>query len=185
MKDGQDRKSNGSPCIVGNWGSFIWPESEPDRLGLLCYLLDAGCFHDGRYQSALLPAYVCSSVSTDACEEMGIDDAHQEHLDMEAAMDVEDARTFAKDSRSLKTKQLISAAVLECIKVDRAGALRMLEAYRKKYVYYRGNLISKDLTSPCLGGCASWKPTTQKRLTTCPTTSWREPITAAWGKLSV
>lgn len=26
MKDGQDRKSNGSPCVVGNWGSFIWPE---------------------------------------------------------------------------------------------------------------------------------------------------------------
>lgn len=65
---------------------------------------------------------------------MGIDDAHQEHLDMEAAMDVDDARTLNKDSRSLKTKQLISAAVLECIKVDRSGALRMLEAYRKKYV---------------------------------------------------
>ncbi|KAF1979080.1 geranylgeranyl pyrophosphate synthetase [Bimuria novae-zelandiae CBS 107.79] len=116
MKDGQDRKSNGSPCVVGNWGSFIWPESEPERLGLLCYLLDAGCFHD------------------DACEEMGIDDAHQEHLDMEAAMDVEDVRTFSSDSRSLKTKQLISAAVLECIKVDREGALRMLEAYRKKWL---------------------------------------------------
>jgi ophiobolin F synthase len=49
MNDGQDRKSNGSPCIVGNWGSFIWPESEPERLGLLCYLLDAGCFHDGAF----------------------------------------------------------------------------------------------------------------------------------------
>lgn len=34
MKDGQDRKSNGSPCVVGNWGSFIWPERyEPDRCG--------------------------------------------------------------------------------------------------------------------------------------------------------
>lgn len=65
---------------------------------------------------------------------MGIDDAHQEHLDMEAAMDVDDVRTLSGDSRSLKTKQLISAAVLECIKVDREGALRMLEAYRKKYV---------------------------------------------------
>lgn len=27
MKDGQDKRSNGSPCTVGNWGSFIWPES--------------------------------------------------------------------------------------------------------------------------------------------------------------
>ena len=82
--------------------------------------------------------YGCVTVLTtpiDACEEMGIDDAHQEHLDMEAAMDVEDIRTLSSDSRSLKTKQLISAAVLECIKVDREGALRMLEAYRKKYVF--------------------------------------------------
>lgn len=48
MKDGQERKSNGSPCFAGNWGSFIWPESLPNRLGLLCYLLDVGCFHDGK-----------------------------------------------------------------------------------------------------------------------------------------
>lgn len=26
MQDGQHRKSNASPSIVGNWGSFIWPE---------------------------------------------------------------------------------------------------------------------------------------------------------------
>nr|USS30768.1 BFT [Cytospora schulzeri] len=116
MKDGQDRKSNGSPCVVGNWGSFIWPESRPERLGLLCYLLDAGCFHD------------------DACEEMPIAAAHQEHLDLDAAMDVEDRRELSSDSRSLRTKQLISNAVLECIKVDRVGAMRMLEAYRKKWL---------------------------------------------------
>jgi ophiobolin F synthase len=65
---------------------------------------------------------------------MGIVEAHQEHLDMEAAMDVEDARTLSSSSRSLKTKQLVSAAVLECIKVDSEGALRMLEAYRKKWL---------------------------------------------------
>lgn len=26
MKDGQETRSNGSPCVVGNWASFIWPE---------------------------------------------------------------------------------------------------------------------------------------------------------------
>ncbi|KAK1985685.1 geranylgeranyl pyrophosphate synthase [Colletotrichum cereale] len=116
MKDGQDKKSNGSPCVVGNWGSFIWPESIPDRLGLLCYLLDVGCFHD------------------DACEEMSIAAAHAEHLDLDAAMDVEDNRSLSNDSRSAKTKDLVSMAILECVKVDRVGALRMLEAYRKKWL---------------------------------------------------
>ncbi|KZL76602.1 geranylgeranyl pyrophosphate synthetase [Colletotrichum incanum] len=116
MKDGQDKKSNGSPCIVGNWGSFIWPESIPDRMGLLCYLLDVGCFHD------------------DACEEMSIAAAHAEHLDLDAAMDVEDNRSLSNDSRSAKTKELVSMAILECVKVDRVGALRMLEAYRKKWL---------------------------------------------------
>ncbi|RYO81434.1 hypothetical protein DL762_007106 [Monosporascus cannonballus] len=116
MNDGQDKKSNGSPSVVGNWGSFIWPESIPDRLGLLCYLLDVGCFHD------------------DACEEMSIAAAHAEHLDLDAAMDVEDARALSSDSRSAKTKDLVSMAILECIKVDRVGALRMLTAYRKKWL---------------------------------------------------
>ncbi|WQF89954.1 Putative polyprenyl synthetase, isoprenoid synthase domain superfamily [Colletotrichum destructivum] len=116
MRDGQDKKSNGSPCVVGNWGSFIWPESIPDRMGLLCYLLDVGCFHD------------------DACEEMTIAAAHAEHLDLDAAMDVEDNRSLSNDSRSAKTKELVSMAILECVKVDRVGALRMLEAYRKKWL---------------------------------------------------
>ncbi|OLN97949.1 Fusicoccadiene synthase 1 [Colletotrichum chlorophyti] len=116
MRDGQDKKSNGSPCVVGNWGSFIWPESIPDRLGLLCYLLDVGCFHD------------------DACEEMSIAAAHAEHLDLDAAMDVNDVRALSSDSRSAKTKELVSMAILECVKVDRIGALRMLEAYRKKWL---------------------------------------------------
>ncbi|KAH8846756.1 hypothetical protein MCOR07_007929 [Pyricularia oryzae] len=116
MKDGQETRSNGSPCVVGNWASFIWPESDPERLGLLTYLLDVGCFHD------------------DACEEMTMASAHEEHLDLAGAMDVEDKRMLSKDSRSLRTKQLVSKAVLECIKIDRQGAMRMLEAYRKKWL---------------------------------------------------
>lgn len=65
---------------------------------------------------------------------MSIAAAHEEHLDMEAAMDVEDDRALDSDSRSLKTKHLVSTAVLECMKVDREGAMRMLEAYRKKWL---------------------------------------------------
>ncbi|KAI6383223.1 hypothetical protein MCOR25_000144 [Pyricularia grisea] len=116
MKDGQETKSSGSPSVVGNWASFIWPESDPERLGLLTYLLDVGCFHD------------------DACEEMTMVSAHEEHLDLAGAMDMEDKRILSEDSRSLRTKQLVSKAVLECIKIDREGAMRMLEAYRKKWL---------------------------------------------------
>jgi hypothetical protein len=65
---------------------------------------------------------------------MSIDAAHQEHLDLEAAMDDEDQRALSSDSRSLKTKHLVSTAVLECMKLDRVGAMRMLEAYRKKWL---------------------------------------------------
>ncbi|ELQ39348.1 geranylgeranyl pyrophosphate synthetase [Pyricularia oryzae] len=127
MKDGQDKKSNGSPCRVGNWGSFIWPESEPDRLGLLCYLLDVGCFHD------------------DACEEMSIAAAHIEHMDLDAAMDVSDDRSLSADSRSAKTKDLVSTAILECVRVDRVGALRMLEAYRKKWLAIMENYDTEKI----------------------------------------
>ncbi|KAK2016512.1 terpenoid synthase [Colletotrichum eremochloae] len=119
MQDGQHKRSNGSPSIVGNWASFIWPECRPERLGLLCYILDAGCFHD------------------DACEEISISAAHQEHLDFADAMEVRDgeAKSRGNDhSHSVRIKNLISTAVLECIKVDRAGAMRMLEAYGKKWL---------------------------------------------------
>ncbi|GKT94804.1 geranylgeranyl pyrophosphate synthetase [Colletotrichum tofieldiae] len=65
---------------------------------------------------------------------MSIAAAHAEHLDLDAAMDVEDNRSLSNDSRSAKTKELVSMAILECVKVDRVGALRMLEAYRKKWL---------------------------------------------------
>lgn len=33
---------------VGNWASFIFPESVPDRLAIVAYLADMGCIHDGQ-----------------------------------------------------------------------------------------------------------------------------------------
>ncbi|TLD13740.1 uncharacterized protein PgNI_03792 [Pyricularia grisea] len=86
LRDDQDKKSNGSLSAVGHRGSFIWPECIPDRLGLLCYLLDMGCLHD----------------------------------------------VWILDPPKLNI--LLSNIILECIKVDRVGALRMLEAYRKRWL---------------------------------------------------
>jgi ophiobolin F synthase len=47
MKDGQDMRSNVSPSRVGNWTSFIYPETRPEKLGLLAYILDLACIHEG------------------------------------------------------------------------------------------------------------------------------------------
>lgn len=65
---------------------------------------------------------------------MSIAAANAEHLDLDAAMDFQDNRSLSTDSRSVKTKALVSTAILQCIKADRPGAMMMLEAYRKKWL---------------------------------------------------
>lgn len=82
---------------------------------------------------------------TDACEEMSIAAAHIEHMDLDAAMDVSDDRSLSADSRSAKTKDLVSTAILECVRVDRVGALRMLEAYRKKWLAIMDNYDTEKI----------------------------------------
>ncbi|KAK2047295.1 terpenoid synthase [Colletotrichum somersetense] len=52
-------------------------------------------------------------------------------------MEVQNRQTHSHvddHSRSVRIKNLISSAVLECIKVDRAGAMRMVEAYSRKWL---------------------------------------------------
>jgi hypothetical protein len=45
--DGWDKKSGSALCSVGNWCSFIFPESLPDRLQVITYLANLGNIHDG------------------------------------------------------------------------------------------------------------------------------------------
>jgi ophiobolin F synthase len=49
VQDGREKISHCSLCSKGNWCSFIFPESIPNRLGLLTYLTDIGLIHDGTY----------------------------------------------------------------------------------------------------------------------------------------
>jgi ophiobolin F synthase len=49
VQDGREQISHCSLCAKGNWCSFIFPESIPNRLGLLTYLTDLGLIHDGKY----------------------------------------------------------------------------------------------------------------------------------------
>lgn len=46
--DGWDKKWGSALSPVGNWCSFIFPESLPDRLGIISYLANMGNIHDGK-----------------------------------------------------------------------------------------------------------------------------------------
>lgn len=59
--------------------------------------------------------------------------AHAEHLDLYEAMNFSDSRVLDLGSQSTKIKDLVSTVILECMRVDRVCALRMLEAYRKRW----------------------------------------------------
>ncbi len=48
VQDGREKISHCSLREKGSWGSFIFPESLPERLGLLTYLTDLGLIHDGK-----------------------------------------------------------------------------------------------------------------------------------------
>lgn len=45
--DGNGKQSHSSLCDLGNWCSLVFPDSKPDRIGLLTYLTDLGLIHDG------------------------------------------------------------------------------------------------------------------------------------------
>lgn len=46
--DGWEQRSGSSWSPVGNWGAFIFPESQPERLGVVTYLANMGNIHDGK-----------------------------------------------------------------------------------------------------------------------------------------
>lgn len=50
--DGWEKYSGSCCSPVGNWGAFIFPESLPDRLGVITYLANMGNIHDGTYELA-------------------------------------------------------------------------------------------------------------------------------------
>lgn len=65
---------------------------------------------------------------------MTAEEAHQEHLDLDAALDTSDERKLLAGSKSSKTKNLVSQVLLECMKLDHQQSMGMLEAYRKKWL---------------------------------------------------
>ncbi|KAL0256811.1 hypothetical protein SLS55_007620 [Diplodia seriata] len=110
--DGRETKTHFSFSPVGNWSSLIYPEAIPARLGVLAYLSDLGLIHD------------------DTGEELSIAEAQAEHDDLYAALDPDDRRSLAMDSKAMKTKRLVSQCMLECVGLDRELGLNMLAAFR-------------------------------------------------------
>ncbi|TDZ21940.1 Ophiobolin F synthase [Colletotrichum orbiculare MAFF 240422] len=117
--DGWEQRSGSSWSPVGNWGAFIFPESLPDRLGVITYLANMGNIHD------------------DLCDELPFEEALKEHSNLSQAMEVSnsDTRQCSKASdRSMKMKKYISKCLLEAMEIDRARALRMINSYRSKWL---------------------------------------------------
>ncbi|OMP86939.1 Geranylgeranyl pyrophosphate synthase, partial [Diplodia seriata] len=66
----------------------------------------------------------------DTGEELSIAEAQAEHDDLYAALDPDDRRSLAMDSKAMKTKRLVSQCMLECVGLDRELGLNMLAAFR-------------------------------------------------------
>ncbi|KAK1984577.1 geranylgeranyl pyrophosphate synthase [Colletotrichum cereale] len=110
--DGREKHTYFSFSPVGNWSSLIYPEAIPERLGVLAYLSDLGLIHD------------------DAGEGLTIEEAEAEHGELHAALNPDDKRCLAPESKAMKTKKLVSQCILECINLDHELGLNMLAAFR-------------------------------------------------------
>jgi hypothetical protein len=49
MKDGAESKTSHTSSPVGNLSSYLFPESLPDRLGVISYINEIAFLHDGNY----------------------------------------------------------------------------------------------------------------------------------------
>ncbi|KAK6213346.1 geranylgeranyl pyrophosphate synthase [Colletotrichum tabaci] len=117
--DGWERKSGSSWSPVGNWGAFIFPESLPERLGVITYLANMGNIHD------------------DLCDDLTYEEALKEHNNLSQAMEISTIAPHQGPKaldRSMKMKKYISKCLLEAMNIDRPRALRMINTYRSKWL---------------------------------------------------
>ncbi|KAE9575202.1 hypothetical protein CGMCC3_g8573 [Colletotrichum fructicola] len=130
--DGWEHKSGSSWSPVGNWGAFIFPESLPERLGVITYLANMGNIHD------------------DLCDELPYEEALKEHKSLSQAMEISavDNRSSSKAAeRSMKMKRYISKCLLEAMEIDRPRALRMINTYRSKWLDVMERRDVNEITS--------------------------------------
>ncbi|OLN89755.1 Ophiobolin F synthase 3 [Colletotrichum chlorophyti] len=116
--DGWEKVSGSSWSEVGNWGAFIFPEAQLDRLATTTYLANLGNIHD------------------DLCDELDYEEAVAEHAKLSNAMDVEstDDTQAKSNDRTKRLKQCVGKALLVAMDTDRPRALEMIDSYRKKWL---------------------------------------------------
>ncbi|KAI9768777.1 MAG: hypothetical protein M1839_003962 [Geoglossum umbratile] len=117
MEGDRSKVGLGKTCSdYGNYCSYLYPESKPERLGLMTYLTEMAFIHD------------------DVAEDMDFDGAMEEHNAFAQALDVVEDRGPAKTERASKMKKLLAQATLECVKLDHEVGMEIVDAYRKKWL---------------------------------------------------
>ncbi|KAK8078112.1 hypothetical protein PG996_004282 [Apiospora saccharicola] len=112
--DGWESPSGSAISPVGNWCTFIFPESLDERLHSVTYLANIGNIHDA--------------------EDLTLESALEEHKHFSDALDGNLATLSNKEAKTIKMRQLVSDCVLQILTLDREMGMRMIESYRKKWL---------------------------------------------------
>lgn len=120
---------------VGDYSSYLYPESLPERLGLMAYLTELAFIHDGLWPpqpNIDIKITTYDNYSLDIAEEKDFQGAIKEHSDLFNAMDTTNQPT--RNSKTAKMKKLLSHAILECVKVDHELGLEVLGKFREGWL---------------------------------------------------
>jgi ophiobolin F synthase len=133
--DGWEAKSGSAISKIGNWCSFIFPESLPERLASITYLANIGNIHDGeRSISKPLEAFPWAD-DLDATEDVSLDAAIHEHKQFSAALSVgEDTNVLLQETKTRSFRHLVSNCVLNILSIDQNMGMRMIVSYQKKWL---------------------------------------------------
>ncbi|MCJ1464556.1 hypothetical protein MMC07_003169 [Pseudocyphellaria aurata] len=100
----------------GNYSSYLYPESRPERMGILAYLTELAFVHD------------------DLTESMSCQGAIDEHDALAVAMDPHETQQDITNARGAQLKKLLSQSIQECIEIDHEIGVDIVESYRKTWL---------------------------------------------------
>ncbi|MCJ1463325.1 hypothetical protein MMC07_001932 [Pseudocyphellaria aurata] len=100
----------------GNYSSYLYPESRPERMDPLAYLSELAFVHD------------------DLAESMNFQGAMDEHDALAVAMDPHETQQEIKNARTARMKRLLAQSIQECIKIDPELGVGFVESYRKTWL---------------------------------------------------
>ncbi|KAK5994813.1 Bifunctional sesterterpene synthase astC [Cladobotryum mycophilum] len=110
-------------CELGNVSSLLFPETSPERLRILAYLVELITRHD------------------DVCELMGGKGAALANANLETAMNIANPQASTSGSMAHKLQKIVAQALLDAIVIDRQKALNMIDALRNNWL---ANMNDRD-----------------------------------------